>query len=207
MRSFGNQFRRFLDAEDGGAYTLSYVMVIPILMLLTCVTIETAMVMNAKVGTTYAAWSGARTAIVWSSADPNWENVEQRIEDAVVQSFTPFASGMGKKKSPPDRASHYARSYREFVDDPAAVGYLNAKYANAADRLKVTIENRPSKYNSDISVKVEYRFRFNIPGIGKLLGEKDGDDYSFPLESTVTLQNEGPKNDSQTLGIGYGTFN
>ena len=207
MKTIGQRVKIFEAAEDGGAYTLSYVMVIPVLMLLTCVTVETAMVMNAKVGTTYAAWSGARTAIVWSSADENWQRVEERVKEAAIQSFAPFASGMGKSSPASGQATHYVKSYREFVDDPASSNYLKKKYANAQDRMKVTIEARPADHNSDITVTVEYRFRFNIPGIGKLLGEKDQDGYSFPLKSTVTLQNEGPKNESQTMGIGYGSFN
>lgn len=207
MKTLRQQMKKIVAAEDGGAYTLSYVMVIPILMLLTCVTVETAMVMNAKVGTTYAAWSGARTAIVWSSADENWQRVEERVKESAIQSFTPFASGMGESNPASGRAAHYVRSYREFVDDPASSSYLKKKYATAQDRMEVTIEGRPANHNSDITVTVEYRFRFNIPGIGKLLGEKDQGGYSFPLKSTVTLQNEGPKNESQTMGIGYGSFN
>lgn len=193
-----------IHGECGGAYTLSYVMVIPILMLLTCITIESSMVMNAKVGTTYAAWSGARTAIVWASAAENWQTAEEKIEQAAVQSFVPFASGMGASGSSSVNASDYVDSYSEFVDDPVSGNYVRNKYANAANRLKVTTSGAPESHNSDIEVTVEYRFRFNIPGIGKLVGEKDGDGYYFPLKSTATLQNEGPKNERQHMGIGYG---
>ena len=192
--------------EDGGAYTLSYVMVIPILMLLTCVAIETALMMGAKVGTSYAAYSGARTAIVWSSASDNWSETEAKIEKAAIQSFVPFASGMGSTGSTPDEANEYAKSYTSFASEPVAEGYVRAKYANAVKRLTITVDGPPDVHDSDISVTVEYRFRFNIPGIGKLFGEADGEGYSFPLSTTATLQNEGPKNEDQELGIGYGTF-
>ena len=195
------------DRQDGGAYTLSYAMVIPILMLLTCVVVESALVMCAKVGTAYSAFSGARTAIVWSSANDNWAEVEERVEAAAVQSFVPFASGMGASGSASSSSvSRYISSYGEFAQEPAAENYLRAKYANAETRLKVTTSGAPANYDSDIKVTVEYRFKFNIPGIGRLIGEQDGDGYSFPLTSSVTLQNEGPQNQQQRLGIGYGTF-
>jgi Flp pilus assembly protein TadG len=195
---------RLLRNEDGGAYTLSYVMVIPVLMLLTCVIVETTSVMCTRIGTAYSAYSGARTAIVWSSANDNWSDVEDRIEQAAIQSFVPFASGMGAKGTAPDRAADYVQAYTSFSDDSVSDSYIRAKYANAADRLTVTTSGAPGSHDSDISVTVEYRFRFNIPGIGKLIGEQDGDGYSFPLRSTVTLQNEGPKNEQQDTGIGYG---
>jgi Flp pilus assembly protein TadG len=195
---------RFANEETGGAYTLSYVMVIPILMLLTCITVETTMLMSAKVGTVYSAWSGARTAIVWASAMDDWSDVEEKVEQAAIQSFVPFSSGMGKKGSTPARASDYATAYKSFTNKPASGNYIRAKYANAADRLNVKTNGQPASHDSDISVTVEYKFRFNIPGIGKRLGEKDGDGYFFPLKSKATLQNEGPKNEQQELGIGYG---
>lgn len=198
---------QILRNEGGGAYTLSYVMVLPILMLLTCVIVETTLMMCARIGTIYAAFSGARTAIVWSSANDNWSDVEDRVEQAAIQSFVPFASGMGANGAAPNRAADYVASYSSFADDSVSDGYIRAKYANAEKRLKVTTTGAPGSYDSDISVTVEYRFRFNIPGIGKLIGEQDADGYSFPLRSTVTLQNEGPKNDQLNMGIGYGKLN
>ena len=192
--------------EEGGAYTLSYVMVIPILMLLTCLIVESTQLMVAKTGTHYAAFSGARTGIVWSSANRNWNEVQERIEQAAVQSFVPFCSGTGSQGSAPARADAYVSSYSEFVNQPVSESYIRAKYANSKTRLKVTVDGPPATHNSDIQVTVEYRFRFNIPGIGRLLGEQDGEGYYFPLKSTATLQNEGPKNKNQELGIGYGTL-
>lgn len=199
--------RELVNDEAGGAYTLSYVMVIPILMLLVCLIIETTLMMGAKVGTAWSAFAGARTAIVWSSATDDWSQAESKIEQAATQAFVPFATGMGSPGTAPNRASDYARAYAAFADEPAAADYIRNKYANASQRLTVTTDGKPANHNSNITVTVEYRFRFNIPGIGKLIGERDGDGYSFPLRSSATLQNEGPKNTRQQLGIGYGKFN
>lgn len=202
---------RFINNEDGGAYTLSYMMAIPVLVLLLCVIIETVLMMSAKVGTVYSAYSGARTAVVWSSASPSWSDTNDRIRKAAIQSFVPFAGSATAAGAGPGStvdAADYAKSYAEFAQDPVAKRYVMTKYKNANRLIKVTNSGRPAKFDSPISVTVEYRFKFNLPGIGKLLGEAGPDGgYYFPLQSTVTLQNEGPKNPTQTLGIGYGTFN
>ena len=58
---------RFLRDEEGAAYSLSFVMVIPIFALMICLIIEGALIMTAKLGTVYAAFAAARTASVWSS--------------------------------------------------------------------------------------------------------------------------------------------
>lgn len=209
-RTLAGRCRALVRDEDGGAYTLSYVMVIPILMLLVCVIVETTLMMSAKVGTVYAAYSGARTAVVWSSASQNWSAAEDRIEHAAIKSFVPFAGGSGTKSNgaEPAELSEYVRAYTAFAkNDPVSESYVKNKYRNASERLTVTTNGPPRSADGDIEVTVEYRFKFNIPGIGKLLGEQGEDgDYYFLLESTAKLQNEGPKNSRQELGIGYGKF-
>ncbi len=53
------QLQKLNRGEEGGAYTLSYVMVIPLLMLLVCAIVETTLMMSAKLGTVYAAYAAA----------------------------------------------------------------------------------------------------------------------------------------------------
>ncbi|MFK7821294.1 MAG: hypothetical protein AB8G99_21445, partial [Planctomycetaceae bacterium] len=140
-----------------------------------------------------------------SSADRRWADTEKRVEDAAIKSFVPFASAMGSKGTAPADVGSYTKAYKSFANDAVSEGSIKAKYANAAERISVRTNGKPRSHDADVSVTVEYRFRFNMPGIGKLLGEKgSGGDYFFPLSSTATLQNEGPKNARQELGIGYG---
>ena len=136
------------------------------------------------------------------------------ITTAVAAAARPPFSGSAKAPGASDGSGStgdpaaYAQAYADFANNPVAKGYVQSKYRNAASLIKVTNSGRPAKFDSPISVTVEYRFKFNLPGIGKLLGEAGPDGgYYFPVESTVTLQNEGPRNSSQTLGIGYGSFN
>lgn len=195
--------------EDGGAYTLSYVMVIPVLMLLICLIVETTLMMSAKLGTVYAAYSGARAASVWSSAAAGWSQAERHIEAAAVQSFVPFASGssLGNEGGSGEDVESYVRAYEAFAGKPVSNSYVEAKYRNAKALLSITTSGRPSRWDSEITVKVAYRFPFQVPGIGRLIGEKGaGGHYYYPLESEVSLPNDGPQNEEQHLGIGYGTF-
>ena len=195
--------------EDGGAYTLSYVMVVPFVMLFMCLIVETTLMLSAKLGTVYAGFAGARVATVWSSAT-NWDNAEERIEQAAVKAFVPFASGSvtrtGDGEAEIDVDAYY-ESYSEYVDDPVSEAYVRKKYKNAASSLTITTDGPPENWDSDITVTVKYECPFRIPGIGRLLGEKGSDGgYYFPLTSKVTLTNDGPQNDEQKLGIGYGTL-
>ncbi len=83
LQNYINNFHR---DEDGGAYTLSYVMTIPFLMLLVALIVESTLMMTAKVGTVYSAYAAARTACVWSSA-ADWPDTQDRIERAATQAM------------------------------------------------------------------------------------------------------------------------
>ncbi len=201
---------RLVRDEDGGAYTLSYVMVVPIIMLFMCLIVETTLMLSAKLGTVYAAFAGARVASVWSSAT-EWDRAEQKIEQAAIKAFVPFASGSstgsGSAQGNAGDAdvTRYIKSYQAYVQEPVSEAYVNKKYRNAQSSLQVTTDGPPASWNSDITITVRYECPFRIPGIGRLLGEQGtGGGYYFPLTSSATLQNEGPQNNSQTLGIGYG---
>ena len=200
--------------EDGGAYTLSYVMVVPFVMLFMCLIVETTLMLTAKVGTVHAAFAGARVATVWSSAT-DWQSAEERIEQAAVKAFVPFASGSSDGEGGNlDTASmetanidRYLASYQAYVEDPVSEVYVRKKYQNAASKLRVKVNGRPATWDDDVTVTVTYESPFRVPGIGKLLGEDGGNGrYYFPLETSVTLRNDGPQNDRQDLGIGYGKF-
>ncbi len=102
----------------------------------------------------------------------------------------------------------YVQAYEAFATDNVSASYVRAKYKNAQEFLEVKTDGPPPQWNSDITVTVKYRFPFHIPGIGRLFGTQGADGgFYFDLESQATLQNEGPQNAQQTLGIGYGILN
>ena len=198
---------RIATDEDGGAYTLSYVMVVPFVMLFMCLIVETTLMLTAKVGTVHAAFVGARVATVWSSAT-DWQSAEERIEQAAVKAFVPFASGSSDgdvANSQPPSMDRFLASYQAYAEDPVSAAYVRKKYQNAASKVSVRTDGPPSTWDANVTVTVTYESPFRVPGIGRLLGEDGGNGrYYFPLETSVTLRNDGPQNARQDLGIGYG---
>jgi Flp pilus assembly protein TadG len=207
-----HSLRRFAADEEGAAYSLSFVMVIPIFALLICLIIEGALILTAKLGTVYAAFAAARTASVWSS-HTTWEQTMEKSQRAAFKTMVPFASGtQGFRASVPTDADTVAKglvywgAYKAYAKNPESDKYLAAKYGYASRNVKVTIEGPPKKSDTPITAKVTYQFPFNIPGIARILGDKGPDGYYFNISSTATIPNEGPQDDRKTIGIGYGTL-
>jgi hypothetical protein len=200
--------RRLAIDEDGAAYTLSYVMVIPVYALLICLMIDSVMMMSAKLGTVYSAFAAARTASVWASAT-TWGKTMEKAEQAARKSMTPFASGThgGLQNSATEDALAYVGAYDVYAKKRLAHTYILTKYGYAQDHVQVEIKGPPEHWDSEITAKVTYEFPFAIPGIGRLLGKrgKDGRFY-YQMTSTASVPNEGPQDDRKTIGIGYGTL-
>jgi Flp pilus assembly protein TadG len=203
---------RFVRDEEGAAYSLSFVMVIPIFALMICLIIEGALIMTAKLGTVYAAFAAARTASVWSS-HTTWEKTEEKAQKAALQAMVPFASGtQGLLSSVPTEGDTvadgavYIAAYNAFAKDAQATKYLASKYGYASRNVKVEIEGPPTNSDTPITAKVTYQFPFNVPGIARILGDKGPDGYFFNISSTATIPNEGPRDNRKTIGIGYGTL-
>jgi Flp pilus assembly protein TadG len=204
--------RRFLNDEEGAAYSLSFVMVIPIFALLICLIIEGALILTAKLGTVYSAYAAARTASVWSS-HTSWEKTMEKSKRAALKTMVPFASGTQGITSnlPTDSETvtnglNYWLAYKGYAKKPESNKYVAAKYLYASRNVKVTIEGPPEKSDSPVTAKVTYQFPFNIPGIAQILGDEGPDGYYFNISSTATIPNEGPQDDQKTIGIGYGTL-
>lgn len=214
-RSMPTVVRRFAEDENGAAYTLSYVMVIPMYALLICLIIETCMMLTSKLGTVYAAYSAARTASVWS-AHTSWENAHAKAKQAAFQAMTPFASGtyvsaqQAAALTEPPEFAQYRQAYEEYAKRPVAAKYLLAKYLYSTSHVTVDIEGPPATPDAEITAKVTYEFPFNVPGVGRIIGHRGADGrYYFSITSQATIPNEGPQNEGNTttknsIGIGYG---
>ena len=153
--------------EDGAAYTLSYVMVIPVYALLICLIIESVLMLTAKLGTVYSAFAAARTASVWSSAT-TWEKTLEKAKAAATKSMTPFASGTQGRtnKAVSVDALAYDAAYHTYAKKPISDKYLLSKYRYAQEHVRVEIKGPPEHWDSAITAKVTYEFPFNVPGIG-----------------------------------------
>ena len=165
-------FRRFARDEEGAAYTLSYVMVIPIYALLICLIIEAALILTAKLGTVYAAYAAARTASVWSS-HTTWEKTMEKAKRAALKTMVPFASGtqdsLDLDQIPTDQDTAGRRhrpmwvAYNAYAAKPESNKYVAAKYAYASRNVEVEIEGPPEKSDTPITAKVTYHFPVQHP--------------------------------------------
>jgi hypothetical protein len=198
--------RRLAIDEDGAAYTLSYVMVIPVYALLMCMIIESVIFFTAKLGTVYSAYAAARTASVWSSAT-TWPKTMEKAKSSAIVAMAPFASGThGGLAKGLASGKTFGAAYEGYSNRPVSEEYILKKYGYAKDQVKVEIKGPPLHWDSDITAKVTYEFPFNIPGIGRIFGKRGLSGYYLPITSTATLPNEGPQDDRKTIGIGYGTL-
>jgi hypothetical protein len=176
-------------------------------MLLIGLIVESALMMSAKIGTHYAAYAAVRSASVTSSTR-SWGESSDEARRAAAQAMLPFASGLtGIAAAGGGRIDidELIAAHEDWAEQPAASGYLRAKASDVAERLRVELGAAPAGWDSELTATAGYAYPFRVPGIGRLLGERQGDLYIFPLQSKAVLHNEGPQNDQQTLGIGYGT--
>ena len=205
-------WRAFVTQQRGSAYALIYVMTVPVFMVIVCVVIESSIILVVKLGTLYAAYAAARSAIVWDSANPLV--AEERIRLAAVHAMTPFASGnpahlqaAGGGGSSTD-ASNFFQAYQRYSHGHAPSSYVTNKYqfAEAATRV---IALPPTSADGEVTAEVSYEMPLVVPLVGRMLGQPDswgGQFRSRVITSRVALPNEAPRNQAQRLGIDYVPF-
>lgn len=210
------QWRQVFRDEDGAAYSLSYVLVFPIYVLLVILVIEATLILIVKLGTIYAAYAAARSLIVWHSmADEGIARA--KAEQAAVQAMVPYASSwrtharLAGIDFPSPQAEDFFRVYRFYHDKPANYRrYIVNKYrwAEWATRVNYNRELLGSEaWNADIRATVTYKMPLHMPAIARLLGTRHdgprGRYYLVEITSSATLQDEAPQNETMELGVNY----
>jgi len=201
-------------AEDGASYSLGFMIVMPIFVLIVCLVVETTLILVTKIGTTYAAYASARSAVVWFPSGVSRDTAEGKMKLAAVQAMTPFASGathhqpLSSMPSPSDVAQYYA-AHRSFADKPGAVDYIGAKYryANWAVGVK---SDAGMDFRKDVTLTLTYKAPFHLSSVGRFLGTRDfaSGFYYYPMTTVVKLENHAPRNENanpsnRPLGISY----
>ncbi len=164
--------RVFWSDEDGAAYSLSFVMVLPFYVFLMCFTLEIMFLMIAKIGAVHACQAAVRAAAVHSAvARPDdrgsndWipQAAKAAAKKAAVVSMTPYASAVDpdyRAGSPDGVAFHNA--YKDYIsmvappDDsngfckvatfgvPVSQLCLSRRYASASGRIDVNLVLDPA---------------------------------------------------------------
>jgi len=207
------QFKQILIREDGAAYTLNYAITIPFYILMVCAFVDTSFMLVSKMGSVYASFAAARSAIVWDNISPG-SNHPQRT---AIKTMAPLASGFAEMRHGTSGAWGSANGdERNFVRAYTRSGggyanYVRAKYryAKRATTTTVDIQRMPGGRNvwdENVVATVTYDYPFLTPVIGRALGasKMNGPNLVQEITSIATLQNETPQNKAKHLGINYG---
>ena len=91
--------RRIHNDTNGAAYSLSFIMVLPFLVLSIALVMETTFMLVAKIGTMHAAFAAARTASVWTTRDARFQTSDDdfllaraKAQQAAVTAMVPYSS-------------------------------------------------------------------------------------------------------------------
>jgi Flp pilus assembly protein TadG len=199
-----------LCGEEGLSYSLSYVLAFPLYFLFVCMVFEATWLLLAKIGTLYAAHAGARSAIVWSSAQPESKR-NTRIHQSVWTAMTPFVTGSSDRLNISADAStqslEYAGAYQSYRS--SGDRYANAPFTTTVSRYLTAASRTACQWqvdnpqSGDVTVTVTYRAPLHIPGVARILALGSTSSHEYKITSSATLPNEAPANDSRTLGIDY----
>ncbi len=206
------RLRKLAHSERGTIYTISFALIFPIYLLLILFVGELTLLMMALMHTRFAAFAAARSAIVWSSAEPaGREKIQAQL--AAAQAMVPIASGMPNHQTVVSQNNPIAMAYVpamlsaykkhggaevEYRED-----YLKRKIEYAMIATACTVD--PDKDKKNITATVVYLAPLHFPIVGKILGTKMPftDYYVRPITRSVTLPNERPMTPDGKLGIDY----
>jgi hypothetical protein len=201
-------FWMFVMSESGAAYVVSYMMVLPFIMTMLAVTIETVFYFQAAMGLEYASQAAARSATVWYHHGGPLKAREKALQ-AAVQGMLSQARGMpdgieGKAASAPFAKELLAHA-TEDGRVPMSADYLARKIDYAYRNMNVEIRKEsPAKlgepWRYEFAVTVSYRHKIGIPLVAMLLGFKDG---KVMMSREALIGCEAPQNKSEQLGIPY----
>lgn len=213
---FRSMMRGFLRDEEGAAYQLGFTMVLPIYALLIVFILELGLLLSVKMAVTHATHAAARAAVVWMPVEDRELSEEARkgmVYVAFVNAMAPTASSRHGSTSgryfryPNDAPQAWASAYTQYSKGGHEHDYLSKKWRYAAAASRVRVEKDTDAFDSAITVTVEYEHPFHTAGAGWLLGRTSSwaglPHRTRTVSATVTMDQEGYRNDEQELGINF----
>jgi hypothetical protein len=209
LRASNNRRRRRepRHPEDGVDYTINLIATFPLLMFLVCLVLETTLILATKIGTVYAAYSAARSALVWEVHGP--DEAARKAGRAAVLAMAPFSRGLGPYPIRPgdavrDSARAYVDLYRRAIDGPVQPSFLANQYVRADGATSVELDgltdNRPR-----LSATLRYRYPLRFGIIGFLIARRDPatGERTWPITTVISLQRQEVLDGKRPLGIPY----
>lgn len=220
--------RRFATRTRGTSYSLPFVMIVPLYLIVILTTIEVGFLFLARIGTQYAAHAAARSAVVWRSAQPA-ERRDERVYQSAALALAPFVGGRQRELDsagpPPAWAAEFATDFSDAVrrfEAPAAsadpcirrpyqrsrtppdADFLRRKFLIAAARTTVTVTPAdPNDPRTALTVTVNFRAPLYLPVVSRFLDPDGSPPFEYPVTATVTLPADGPTTKDGIVGIDY----
>jgi len=197
-----------LRQEEGTSYILGFVITVPIYLLLVLTILESTMLLMTKIATTYAAYGGCRSTVVWHQFDDDLE--VERARQSVVNCLAPLVLsgdqiGSRAGNAPPNTYSHaveYVAALQKFSGDTLRHRKLFEHYYRVAARTEIEREF-VQKETLKTTVSVSYRAPLMVPGVARFLDQDGQYPYERVISSQVSMTVEMPQSASRTLGINY----
>lgn len=189
--------------EEGVSYSLSFVLTLPFIMMFCCIVIECVMISVTKLGVSYAAYAGARSATVWMSAKPASVRSE-RVEHAVLTALAPFTIDRFDGPFSPalvTKSFEVRTAYSRLISGSDATKTVPAqsmarRYRYAGSKTSIDVQD-----NTNTTVKVTYRYRCLLGWAGRILDPDHRAPFEIVIESQAVIPSEKPP--TGNLGIDY----
>ncbi len=215
----------FHKDETGGAYGISFLIVLPFYVLFMCLVFEVTFTLAAKIGSIHAALAAVRTAVVHTAVNhPDDRNgfitnlAEKEAKRAAILAIVPYSSGKdAANQKPSEDGVSYWEAYNDFlsvngIKTHVRKEYVLARYASAEKRINVNlnlenednIDSTNEPWTQSLTATVTYDAPCRLPNVGKLIGgtKKDGA-VVITMTTKATLILECPKNKLGFLGVPF----
>lgn len=194
--------------SDDGTVSVSFILVLPLFLLVFGVIIQYALLVNAKIMVDQAALSAARTAATFLPTDPQIDfldpgltqpiNALDMINRSARIQLVPLSPASKDNSSAPEEQAIETGFTNAGVKLPSSFA---PRYAYASQATKITllpvqpqlqVQDYPFLKGQEIQVQVTYQFYLTVPGARDLIGAANSiagiNGRFFPMVSTVPVQ-------------------
>src|SRR3982751_2374965 len=198
--------KRLAWSEESGTATLDFVLTFPFFVMILLIVIQFALMVNARIVVSWAAFAAARSAIVWT--DDGLEVAKKRAQRAAAVACTAISpSGLTLPSLDSGAMLLLAHGGAIVPHRFLRVPRMHS-YALSATEVEIQAGNEKGKIgpHDPVTVTVTYQFHLAVPYADGIFSRAFGGRYmgkpALPIRETYTLTNEGKVH---TEGEGNGT--
>lgn len=200
---FGRERRSFSGfgtRQESGTATLDFVLTFPLFMMIVLIVIQFALMVNARIIVSYAAYAATRSAVVWM--EDGLEDAERRAEAAAEIACLPISPAVYKlpdpglvplllhsSETPVLPGSELTRRSRRLGGK-----FLYSSWATEVE-IAGTQEDEEFGPRDPVTVTVTHHFRLTVPYADGIFAQPwSGSLFGWdavPIQDSYTLLNEG----------------